>query len=519
LILIVGTGAALRFFPIWFGFPYGFARPDEEVSTSVAAKMLAGDFNPHFFHWPSFTFDLLAALYFLAGVPRRLLTGQATLTYPEQVVIGRTAVACAGTLTVVVLYHLGRRVAGELTGLTAAMILAVALLHVRESHFAMADVLMTFWVTLSLALLLRAMDGEEGRFPLKWWAAAGLAGGLAASTKYNAAAIVVAMAVAQLWKIGRWREALSARAWFPSAAFGLAFGAGFLVATPYAVLDHAEFRLGVRQIAEHLSGGHHLDLGRGWVYHLKYSLPFGLGVTAFAAAVAGMIPLAVRHPRHASVLGAFVAALYLAIGSGYAVFYRYILPIIPVLCIPAAVAVNSAAQWLSSHRVLSYRWALAGLLALTIGPGLVTSAWFDVVLARTDTRVIAGHWLLERLQPDDTLYDAGSAYVALDLHRATFHQWYFDPVQESFGHPEQKNPDWIVTYQSPLEKYARTPFPIHELTRRQYVLAHTVRATKPKAYSTAVYDQHDAFFMPMWGIWTVERPGPTIRVYRRKDLF
>lgn len=517
LILIVAAGAVLRFFPIWFGLPYGFARPDEEVSTGVAIQMLRGDLNPHFFHWPSFTFDLLAALYFLAGVPRRLLTGQATLAYPEQVIIGRAAVACAGTLTLVVLYRLGRRVAGETTGLIAAAILAVALLHVRESHFAMADVLMTFWVTLSLALLLRAVDDADGRHPFRWWAAAGLAGGLAASTKYNGAAIVAAMTAAQVLRFGGWRDVLSLRAWLPFAVFCLALGAGFLAATPYAVLDHSEFRLGLQQISEHLSGGHGIDLGRGWIYHLKFSLPFGLGLTAFAAAILGTVPLARRYPRHAFVLGAFVAALYLPIGSGYAVFFRYILPIVPVLCLSAAVAVTAAAAWLARRGVISYARALAVFLVLTVGPGLVSSAWFDVLLARTDTRVIAGRWLLERLQPSDTLYDGGGVYVGLDLHRAEFRQWYYDPVKQSFGHPAEESPDWLVLHESPLVKYGQTPVPVQELANRGYVLAYTVRATRRQP-GAVVYDQHDAFFMPMWGLWTIERPGPTIRIYRRKDL-
>nr|MBA2260238.1 hypothetical protein [Acidobacteriota bacterium] len=56
LVVIVGLGAILRLFPIWFGLPYMGARPDEEVATGIARRMLAaGDFNPHFFHWPSLT--------------------------------------------------------------------------------------------------------------------------------------------------------------------------------------------------------------------------------------------------------------------------------------------------------------------------------------------------------------------------------------------------------------------------------------------------------------------------------
>jgi hypothetical protein len=42
----------------------------------------------------------------------------------------------------------------------------------------------------------------------------------------------------------------------------------------------------------------------------------------------------------------------------------------------------------------------------------------------------------------------------------------------------------------------------------------TVRSTRGPARS-AVYDLQDAFFMPLSGLSTVERPGPTIRIYRR----
>ena len=60
---IILVAAALRIFPVWFGLPYLHARPDEAESISRASGILAGDLNPHFFHWPSLT------LYMFAGLP------------------------------------------------------------------------------------------------------------------------------------------------------------------------------------------------------------------------------------------------------------------------------------------------------------------------------------------------------------------------------------------------------------------------------------------------------------------
>src|SRR5262249_61951137 len=76
----------------------------------------------------------------------------------------------------------------------AALFLAVAILHVRESHFAMSDVLMTMFLTGSLACIVRGLGARS----LFWFAAGGFTGGLATSTKYSAAVVVVAMGLAQL---------------------------------------------------------------------------------------------------------------------------------------------------------------------------------------------------------------------------------------------------------------------------------------------------------------------------------
>src|SRR4051794_56100 len=132
LYAIVLVGALLRFVPVWFALPYLRARPDEETAVGHAMAVLAGDPNPHFFHWPSLTFYALAALFQVASWTRWALLANGTLTDPEYFVIARMFVAAAGTLTIAVLFGLTRRVAGRTTGLVAAALLALAILHVRE---------------------------------------------------------------------------------------------------------------------------------------------------------------------------------------------------------------------------------------------------------------------------------------------------------------------------------------------------------------------------------------------------
>ena len=524
LFAIVILAAALRFYPIWFGLPFGHARPDETTALGLAAHIRGGDLNPHFFHWGSLTLYVFAAVHALASALRRAFGLDPALTFAELIVSARAVIAFAGTLTVLVAYAMGRRMGTAVTGLLAALFLAVAILHVRESHFAMTDALMTFFVTAALAALLEATARSlAGSGATRWFLLAGAAGGLAASTKYSAAAIVAAMAVAQLLVLerARWRpleragwRALALRSWLPSCAFLVAFAVGFVVGTPYAVLDFTQFQSDVRFDIAHLSRGHGIDLGRGWAYHLTRSLPYGLGVPTFAAAVAGVAFTVRRNSRQALVLWTFAAALYASIGSGQTVFFRYVLPLLPPLCLSAAVAVEEVASWLATRALITPSQATLALVLIVASPALVNSVWFDIVLSRTDSRVLAAQWLTPRLHTGDTLYDNGGSYAELDLTPADIHHWQYDAASATFLNAGGRTPDWLVLHESPLN--LPTHVSLVDLARSRYDLMYTVTASTEGA-GTSVYDRQDAFFMPITGFASIERPGPTIRVYRRRD--
>jgi len=472
--------------PIWFGLPFDRARPDEETALGHALAIVAGDANPHFFHWPSLTFYLFAAG--LAAAPHA--------SVDAQFLIARGIVAAAGTATIAVLYALVRDSADDATALVAAGLLAVAPLHVRESHFAMTDVVMTLLLTVALAIYVRARERPA------WCAAAGAAAGLAASTKYTGAAALAVLAL----------PPYRPRA---MAAFAGACVVGFLAGTPYALLDGRSFFGGFGFDVAHLSGGQaFVDVGRGWSYHLWRSLPFGAGVGTFAAAAGGVAVMARRRCRPAAAPAAVALALYAALAPGRTVFFRYVLPIVPLLCAAAAVAVRAASTWLSPRiRAGSLVWPLAAVVAI---PSAVNSVWLDALLARTDTRVIAGRWLADHARPDESVYDAGGDYAGADLRSVAAHRWSvetFDPATGVFRDSGGAVPDWLVLPESPLV-YGSVPPALREIAASRYTLRETVAATEGPT-DRSVYDVQDAFFLPLSGFGSVARPGPTIRIYRR----
>jgi hypothetical protein len=73
-----------------------------------------------------------------------------------------------------------------------------------------------------------------------------------------------------------------------------------------------------------------------------------------------------------------------------------------------------------------------------------------------------------------------------------------------------------VLHESPLDAHAAAPRHLVEGPTAHYDLAFEVRGAPPES-DDAVYDRQDVFFMPLSRFSSIERPGPTIRVYRRRN--
>jgi 4-amino-4-deoxy-L-arabinose transferase-like glycosyltransferase len=522
LAAIVVMAAALRFWGLAFGFPHPFARPDEEVIVDTALGILR-DPNPHFFDWPTlFMYATSFAYAVLFAVERAIggaLTGPGVPKInlePVVFLVPRILSALLGTGTIAILYGSARELFSKRIALLAAGLLAVVFLHVRDSHFGVTDVPMTF---VAIAAFWAGIRGATAGATPGRVALAGVLSGLAASTKYNAALILVPAATAIAI------DALRHPRWMKVAApalvvLTLSAMIGFLAGTPYAALDVSTFTRAVLGVRSHLANGH-VVMARGWIYHLAFSLRYGVGVPLIVAAVIGIGCLAVRDPQSAALVIPFPVLYYVVLGSGLTVFVRYMIPIVPFLCLLAAISVDRGADLLArrigGERVRDF--AAVALAAAIAAPTFVSTVMFDRLMARTDTRAIAAEWIASRFPSGVSMYQNGYGYGhVLPVPLERFSQCTFDERTNRFERAGQPvgPPDLMVLLESPLSTYSRIPPRIAQIAAADYVPVIVFEGIAASRADGAVYDQDDMFFAPFGGIGHARRPGPNVRIFERR---
>jgi len=516
------VAAGLRLWGINFGLP-ALYRPDEDVTVGRAMGIFHGILDPHFADWPHLYFYVAAAWL----LPFRLLglvQDQASGYFWVRVLD-----ALLGSLTVLLVFEFGRRAYGWLAGFLGASALAVAFLHVRDSHFATLDIPLTLACVAALYVAYRTVQ-SRGRRPLLL---NGIALGVAASLKYNGALVFAGIAAAQTLRArverSGWTQILARLAVI--AGVGLV---SLVITSPFLVLDPGMTQHGVGYIFTHL--GKATAPAIGWV-QLSLALWFGIDPVLVLLAIVGVAYAAWRRRPADVIILVFLGVYILLIGAGRSVFFRYADPMIPFLLLLGGRALAALVE--RTARGQARRLALAAALVLVVVAPLIHDVRYDLLIQQTDTRTLAFDWLASHVPAGSR---AAVPYMAGPAHD----QAMIDSGEHSHGATDA----YVASF---LDSRLEAQYSIHELTRDDlqltsldsfrnegitYVvvgyetpatgcgvespLERALRAQGPPLASftptigcpQSVFDPIDTYYVPLAGYGGWVRPGPYIRIYR-----
>lgn len=395
----------LRLDGVGFGLP-ALYDPDEPIFVLTALKLLRDhSLNPQWFGHPGTT-----TIYALAGVEAaNFLIGQASGRFSDAQAFAREVYAdpsvaflparlfivALGVASVGLTFWVGWRASGYRVGLLAAALLAINPLSIRYSQIVRTDMHATVFILLILLSAVAIVKRARTRD----YVLAGMWLGFACATKWPAAAAVAAPLAAGVWRIlgGADDRLLVVRQLIIMA---LAAVVSLFVASPYLFLDY-------RQVLQDLEGelrashvgasGHGLVDNLAW--YLTAVLKTAFGWPALILAAAGVIAGARRSAALGVALPPTLIIFVLMISAQALIWERWMVPMLPLIAIMIAVAVDGAARSAAIRWGRRAKWGIGGAALLAAAAPAISTAHAQSAERRADTRALASAWLRRHAAP------------------------------------------------------------------------------------------------------------------------
>ena len=359
--------------------------------------------------------------------------------YGELNLVGRRLAALLDTLTVALVFlvarlllaDLGRRRA-LLGGLLAAVLYAFTVTAIQHAHFFTTDVWVVFFATLTFFLALRSLlTGVDvaSKSPSPALLLVGAALGLTVACKVSGALVVVPVGLALAGRavlVSRWASVRAAllRLLVDAGVVLVSAYVAFRTVSPYT-FEHSswlnvsvndQFRNAVEAQARNVAGPSAFPPSYQWQLSTPGWSPlenlalWQLGVPLAIAALAGLGVLATRIVRGTRqwtrlrgeagaglvvsvtsqlMLVSYVATVFLYFATPFVHSGRYLLPMIPLLSVAAAVMVIAVAS-------RSRRLGIAAAAVVVAATGLYAVS-FAHIYTQPNTRVEASDWIAENV--------------------------------------------------------------------------------------------------------------------------
>jgi len=238
-------------------------------------------------------------------------------------------------------------------------------------------------------------------------------------------------------------------------------------------------------------------------------LVLGAGYVQAIVGLAGLALMARQRSRWAALL-LTPAAVYLLTLTGRAEAYpRFLLPVTHLLPLGFALAAD---RW--CRRAKRGRLWLVALVAAGAAQPLAKSIRHDLLITRDDTRELARRWVEQNVPRHARVLIEGP-FPAMPTHPYSFYvgtklPFYF----------RQVGADYLICNRIVRRAWQTEPggqvlaVPLYDKIESQFVPVASFMPSKPGANVKYHLGQSDS---PLMSLWSVDRPGPGIQIYRLRS--
>jgi hypothetical protein len=356
--------------------------------------------------------------------------------------------------------------------------------------------------------------------------AAGAAAGVALAMKYSMFPVAIPLLLAVWWGARDRRDAV-ARALLSGAAALAAFA----LLSPYTSLKWRESLDVVLRVRDILFASTLPSLS------LATCVRLGLGTVPVVLALGGLVVGALTRPRATLLVAAFPAAYLLVLASQAVVYSRYVAVVAPFVAIFAGIGAAALGRTIAPRRPDP---VLAAIVLAAALPGAVQSAGFDRLLARRDSRQLAGDWIAAHVPPGTSIsvpnavgypnptlpLDAGQLRFAFgSLAPALRARGLPDPTHTYplrymafFAEPARKwqpSDRYVVTAHHPvvIRDWYATPEQLARLAAAGAREVARFDGFVPPIPEHVVFEPIEYDYVPLSGFDALMRPGPNLTIW------
>ena len=342
-VCIIIVSITLRIWGIDYDLPYIY-HPDEPVSIAIAQNMFVnGDLNPHFFGYSSLPLYINALAYIpyyafgrLVNVfqTRSDITPLVSLTMgvtkaplPTSILLQRLISVCFGVGTVVLVFLIAKHITKKTSvGLLASWMMAVSPSIVAHSRLVTPNIYVVFFASATfLASVSIYQKGKTWHYIIT-----GLCAGFTISSKYNGGMILLPLFLAHFLRYGK-RSLVETKLYLALLFCGI----GFLVTSPFVLLDFSQFYEDFVYHAQYYRSAYHPGMeGNTLKWYLDYA--WKTGGILYIFAIAQILYGIYARSKEIALLAIFPVVYFGYISTLNVRNDRTFMPIIPFLFILAA---------------------------------------------------------------------------------------------------------------------------------------------------------------------------------------
>lgn len=399
LFALTVIGGVLRFYNLNWDQGHSFHPDERNISAAVSRIHFFDDLDPEFFAYGSF----LIYLYRSAGELVSAMTGDPAWisAWGNINLVGRNFSAVFATLAIPATYHLTRRLFSSVRmALAATLITAFSASLIQTAHFAITESLLVLLAILVASLSYRILIRPR----LSSFLACGLVIGAAVATKMSAASFFVfpfSAAILFLLKKPRSFSRIANTTLLVVDLVAVAF-LTLVVLAPFTFLRWEKFLESMRYESGVAMGRFSVPYTLQFSHTIPYlyqlvNLVWQLGPVALFSLTGFLaLPWLVgrRQIEQAVLLFSFPLVYFIAVGSWYTKFIRFMVPILPFFTLIACLLFEG----------LMKKWRRLGG-AIAVGAILSTVLWgigFFSIYTREQTRISASTWIYEHV-PEGSL--------------------------------------------------------------------------------------------------------------------